>query len=128
MMPRLRNLILIAAVACAAPLASGCYVEPADGPVAEYGYEPVYYDGALVYYDDYGRPFYYSGGASVYITPAMPNYGFYVDHWRRFGPYYHRWYANRGYRYRTYRGSYRGYGYRGGAYRGGGYRGGYHRR
>ena len=120
MFPSLRKLVLVALVAGAAPLASACYVGE-DEPAAEYGYEPAYYDGAVVYYDDYGRPFYYSGGAALYITPGMPRYDFYVNHYRRYRPYYHRWYTNRGYRYRTYRGG----GFRGG-YRGG-YHGGYHR-
>ena len=119
----LRKLILVALVAGAAPLASACYVE-ADEPGVYAGYEPVYYDGALVYYDDVGRPYYYANGATVYITPGMPRYDFYVDHYRRYGTGYRRWYTNRGYRYRTYRApAYRG-GFRGGGrvYRGGGRR------
>jgi hypothetical protein len=100
-MTHLRTILLAALVAGAAPLASACYVEATPG--VEYGYEPVYYDGALVYYDDVGRPFYYVGGAVVYVPATSPRYAFYVDHWRRYGTQYRRWYVNRGARYRTYR-------------------------
>lgn len=112
--------------------ASGCYVD-ADSPVVAEGYEPQYYDGRIVYYDGAGRPFYYEGGATVWIPESSPYYVGYVNHWRSYGPAYNRWYTGYGYRYRTYRGNGGYYGghagyrtYRGGVtVRGGG---GYRRR
>jgi hypothetical protein len=92
----------------ALPLAStGCYVE-ADTPTVAYGYEPQYYDGRMVYYDDYGHPFYYEGGAQVWVPTTSPYYWGYVNHWRAYGPAYRRWYGAYGYRYRGWTG-YRGY-------------------
>ena len=105
-MIHLRSIVLAALVAGVAPLGSACYV---DTPGVEFGYEPVYYDGAMVYYDDAGRPFYYANGVAVFIPPGSARYDYYVNHWRRYGPAYHRWYVNRGARYRTYRApAYRG--------------------
>lgn len=91
--------------------ATGCMVEgdvpPPDAPVVADGYEPAYYDGYVVYYDDYGRPYYYAGGAAVWISPGVPEYVGLVHHWHVYGPYYHRWYAHYGHAYRGYRGYYR---------------------
>jgi hypothetical protein len=97
----LKNLILWAIVAGAVPLgAAGCYVEAT--PVVDYGYTPVYYDGALVYYDGFGRPYYYRGGAVVFVPPTAPRYGYYVDHYHRYAPQYQRWNDHYGERYRNY--------------------------
>ena len=87
---------------------SGCYV---DEPVYAEGYQPAFYDGYMVYYDGYGRPFYYERGAPVWVPAGSPYYGGLVAHWHRYGPAYGGWYSHYGYRY---------HGYRGGAYRGGG--------
>jgi hypothetical protein len=111
--------------------ATGCYVEPVGpGPVVvgDYGYEPQYYDGYMVYYDGVGRPYYYANGAQVWVSPSSPYYSGYVSHYRTYGGAYNRWYSGDGYRYRNYRGQ---GGYYGGHYnyynnnnrynRGGGY-------
>ena len=127
--------IVLAALVVGCLGATGCYADAdvyGPEPVVAEGYTPQYYEGAVVYYDDYGRPFYYNGGAQVWIPPSSPYYSGYVNYYRSYGPAYRRWYSGYGYRYRTYRGggAYRG-GYRGGAYRGGyrgGGRGGYRRR
>ena len=92
-------------------LLSGCYAEAVPAPepmltsasVQVDGYEPAYYDGYVVYYDDVGRPYYYDRGAVVWVSTSSPYYGGLVHHWRVYGPAYHRWYSNYGYRYRTYR-------------------------
>jgi hypothetical protein len=112
----------------------GCYAE-ADVPtatvttsgavVAGDGYEPAYYDGYLVYYDDVGRPFYYDHGAVIWISPGSPYYGGLVSHWHTYGPAYHRWYGHYGYRYRGYRAAPGYHAYHG--YRGGSHGGGHHR-
>ena len=107
-----RSFAFVLAAVCSGALASGCYVEddePPAAPPAVEGYEPMYYDGAVVYYDDVGRPYYYGeGGAVVWIPPSVAIYPALVGHWRSYGPGYRRWYAVHGYRYRRYR-AYRGY-------------------
>jgi hypothetical protein len=75
-------------------------VEPAG--YAE-SYEPLYYDGYVVYYDDVGRPYYYENGAVIWVPPTSPLYVGFVDHWRYHRPAYSHWYAHEGYRYRTHR-------------------------
>jgi hypothetical protein len=109
----LRNL-LAAAVLSGALLVGGCYVEtvsPEGVVVGNYGYEPMYFNGYMVYYDGVGRPFYYANGVQVWIPAASPYYHSYIAHYRTYGHAYARWYAGGGYRYRTFRG---GTGYYGG--------------
>ena len=125
-----RSLVPAAALlACVCGALPACYVEPepvtvSSGVYAGDGYEPAYYDGYLVYYDSVGRPFYYNRGAVVWVSPGSPYYGGLVNHYRLYGPAYHRWYGHYGYGYRGYRvapgyHAYHGYG--------GGYRGGHRR-
>lgn len=88
----------------AGALSSACYVEPT-GPPPSYGdgYEPVFYGGNLVYYDEGGRPFYYSGGHGVvWVAPTAPAYPRLTAHWRSHPSAYRAWYAHQGYRYRGY--------------------------
>jgi len=114
------KLMLTVMLTAAAPMLTlsltGCYEE--DAPPAYYvegGYEPQYYDGYIVYYDDVGRPYYYADGAAVWVPVGSPYYGVYVNHWRLYGPQYRVWYGSYGYRYRYYRpyghyyGPHRGY-------------------
>jgi hypothetical protein len=104
---KLYSVLLSGLVAVSASTATGCYVE--EGPPPAYvsaGYEPQYYDGYVVYYDDVGRPYYYSDGAIYWVPRTSPVYFRLVNHWRVYRPAYHRWYAGHGYRYRGYR--YRG--------------------
>jgi hypothetical protein len=112
--------------------AAGCFEEEEEGPAvyASSEYEPMYYDGSVVYYDDLGHPYYYSDGVAVWVPATAPLYVGYVDHWRYYGPAYHRWYAGYGWRYRGYHyphAYYRGGYYRGGGYYHGGHGGGRHR-
>jgi hypothetical protein len=83
---------------------SACYVEEYPEPVYASGYQPVFYDGYMVYYDTYGHPFYYANGAAVWISPSSPYYGRFVAHWNTYGRAYGGWYAHNGYRYHGYRG------------------------
>ncbi|HEY4014474.1 MAG TPA: hypothetical protein VGM06_14130 [Polyangiaceae bacterium] len=85
-------------------MGTGCYGYVDDGPPPAYaeGYEPEYYDGHIVYYDDVGRPFYYGAGAVVWIPPTAPLYGVYVSHWHHYGPAYRNWNTHYGYRYHGY--------------------------
>jgi hypothetical protein len=106
----IRSAVTVALMAAFAITGSACYVEEEAGP-PEYadGYTPEYYDGYVVYYDDVGRPYYYANGAIIWVPPTSPVYVRLVNHWRYYGPAYHRWYAHHGYRYRGYRGGQRHY-------------------
>jgi hypothetical protein len=106
--PSLRSILLVAAVAAAAPVVSGCYADYGD-PDTVYveggGYHPMYYDGYVVYFDGYGRPYYYNGGSVYWVPRESPYYGGYVAHYNTYGRSYRTWYTRGGYRYRTYRSS-----------------------
>jgi hypothetical protein len=86
--------------------AAGCVLEADTGPPPPPGYvdgyEPSYYDGYVVYYDDVGRPYYYGNGGVVWVSPGVPEYGVLVNHYRVYGPAYHRWYTRYGHAYRRY--------------------------
>jgi hypothetical protein len=71
------------------------------GPVEEYGWEPIYYDGYVVYYTDDGIPFYYMGGTQVWI-PAHERYHYTERYYQRREA-YHTWYQRRGREYHGYR-------------------------
>ncbi len=103
-MRMLRNLLAVAVLAGSLSIA-GCYVEtvgPEGVVTGNYGYDPIYYNGYMVYYDG-GRPFYYLNGAVVWISPTDPYYHSYITHWRTYGAYYGRWNGAYGARYRGYR-------------------------
>jgi len=100
----LRGLALVALTAGFVPLGSACYAEAdVPPPVVAEGYEPQFYDGYVVYYDDVGRPYYYVNGAVFWVPATSPFYVGLVNHWHAYGPAYHRWYGHYGYRYRGYR-------------------------
>jgi hypothetical protein len=101
---QVRSYVLAALVAGTAPLGAACYVEEDIGPpVYAYGYEPVYYDGYVVYYDGGGRPYYYVNGAVAWVPPSAPIYPRLVEHYHVYGGAYTTWHSNGGYRYRGYR-------------------------
>jgi hypothetical protein len=97
-----KNIVLVALVAACASFGTGCYAEVQE-PVAAYGYQPQYYDGYVVYYDNGGRPYYYNGGSVYWVPAESPYYAGYVNHWRTYGPAYARWHATYGVRYRGWR-------------------------
>jgi hypothetical protein len=97
-----RSFALAVLVAGCAAVSSGCYVEDPPPAYAD-GYQPQYYDGSVVYFDEVGRPYYYVNGAVFWVPPGSPYYGRLVGHWHVYGPAYHRWYGHYGYRYRGYR-------------------------
>ena len=78
------------------------------GPPVEYGYQPMLYDGYVVYYTDDGIPFYWAGGVRVWVPIEFR--ARYISHWRTHRHAYHNWYTHRGhyYRTRTYRSHQRG--------------------
>lgn len=71
------------------------------GPPLEAGYQPLLYDGYVVYYTDDGVPFYWAGSGQVWV-PAHAR-ARYVTHYRTHRPAYHRWHRERGQTYRTRR-------------------------
>jgi hypothetical protein len=87
------------------PVVAGAVVV---GPPVEYGYQPLLYDGYVVYYTDDGIPFYWAGGVRVWVPIEFR--ARYISHWRSHRHAYHTWYTHRGshYRGRTYRSHQRG--------------------
>ena len=69
------------------------------GPPVEYGYQPLLYNSYVVYYTDIGEPYYWLGGARVWV----PTYarGPYLGHWQRYRHVYPTWYKHRGAYYQT---------------------------
>ncbi len=107
-MPSLRTLILPLLIVGFAPAGSGCYAEEVPPPeYADSGYQPQYYDGYVVYYDEVGHPYYYQNGAVYWVPVTSPFYVGFVNHWHRYGPAYRHWYGHYGYRYHAYRRHYR---------------------
>ena len=100
---RIRSALAVLMIA-SGMMANACYVETYSGPGYVDGYEPAFYDGYVVYYDDLGRPYYYAGGVVYWVSPESPRYGGLVRHYRVYGPAYHRWVRDYGYRYRDYHG------------------------
>jgi hypothetical protein len=105
--PTLRSLVF-AILATGILSSAACYVEEeVPAPAYSDGYQPQFYDGYVVYYDQAGRPFYYSNGAVYWVPVTSPVYVGLVNHWHVYGPAYGRWYGNRGFGYRGYRSSVR---------------------
>ncbi len=114
-----KDAALVALVAVCASCSTGCYADagaepagaydapPQDEPVAAYGYQQQYYNGYIVYYDDWGRPYTYSDGVASWVPVASPYYAGYVSHWRTYGHAYRRWYSRYGVHYRHYRARFR---------------------
>jgi hypothetical protein len=94
-------------VAVAAAIVGGC--APANRPPPSWSgsagtYEPVYYDGYVVYFDRAGRPYHYDDAdAVVWIPTVSPFYPTLSDYWARHRVAYDNWYEQYGYRYRSYR-------------------------
>ncbi|HOX44000.1 MAG TPA: hypothetical protein PK668_10405 [Myxococcota bacterium] len=102
----MKKLLAFLSVMAITGLAAGCvvhhhgYVEY-DGPVVEYGYEPILYDGYVVYYADGGIPFIWMNGVQFWIPVAHRSY--YIDHYHQHRSAYHAWYQHRGAMYRGHR-------------------------
>jgi hypothetical protein len=103
----LRSLVVTILMTGLLPSAA-CYVEEeVSPPVYADGYQPQFYDGYVVYYDQAGRPIYYLNGGAYWVPATSPVYVGLVNHWHVYGPAYGRWYVNHGFGYRGYRGSVR---------------------
>ena len=100
-----RMIVALALVGAVGVVSAGCFV-PADGysgPMVRTNYyQPMYYNGYLVYYSDAGVPYYYYNGAVVYVPRTYVGYNRYYSHWRGNRVHYRRWYRHRGHRYRRY--------------------------
>ncbi len=101
LLPKISRAALLALGLAVAGVAPGC-VLAAEAPVVEEGYEPVYYDGYVVYYDGAGVPYYYIDGDIRYVPRTYVQYDILVHHYRTYRPAYHRWYVHGGYRYKRY--------------------------
>ena len=78
----------------------GCIVGPVPPASVEVsGYAPLHYDGYVVYYDQWGAPFYYRAGVAYYVPRGYAHYDTLVRHYRRQPEGYRRWYAHDAYRY-----------------------------
>jgi hypothetical protein len=96
--------LMLALVGAFGMSSSGCFVSTSAEPaVATNYYTPLYYNGYVVYYDNFGRPIYYVNGAMYYVPSTYMYYGRYVSYYNTHRAYYHRWYRARGMRYRSYR-------------------------
>jgi len=71
------------------------------GPPVEYGYQPLLYDGYVVYYTDDGVPYYWAGGVRVWV-PVSARLR-YTDHYRHHRGAYRHWYTKRGHYYKSRR-------------------------
>jgi hypothetical protein len=112
-MKHLRLWGLSSALVVASTLLSGCLAAaplPPPGIAVSVGFTPGYYDGYAVYYDDWGYPYYYTGGVAYYVPRTYVHYDLLARHYRPAPlPYYRRGYV--AYRYHG-----------GGPYRHGGWR------
>jgi hypothetical protein len=64
---------------------------PAFAVEAEADYSPLYYNRHVVFYDDYGAPYYFVGGRVIYVPRSAPSYRSYVRHYHTYRPAYQRW-------------------------------------
>jgi hypothetical protein len=78
------------------PVVTGAVVV---GPPVEYGYQPMLYDGYVVYYTDDGIPFYWAGGVRVWVPIEYRTR--YISHWRTHRHAYVKWHRHRGHHYRS---------------------------
>jgi hypothetical protein len=99
---RIAHLALAAVVAGLAPTYAGCYDAEPLPPGFEDGYEPTYFDGHVVYYDDTGRPFYYLHGEVAWVPSTSPYYVGYNNDWKQHRDAYRRWYVHHGRSYADY--------------------------
>jgi hypothetical protein len=99
----IRNLVAVAVLGLAPIGSAACTVAELPPPEYAEGFDPQYYDGYVVYYDEIGRPYYYMDGSIAWVPVTSAYYGPLLHYWRLHGPAYQRWYSNYGYRYRGYR-------------------------
>jgi len=95
---RLALVLALGSTLLLSSLVAGCVVVPRHRvglrvavpvPSVAVSYQPLYFQGNAVFYTGAGVPFYYSGGARIYLPgPARPRY---VRHYRAHRQAYHSW-------------------------------------
>jgi hypothetical protein len=66
-------------------------------------YQPLFYNGCLVFFDDWGRPFINVDDQVVFIPTTYVYYTTYVRHFQMHRARYHAWYRTHGVRLRGHR-------------------------
>jgi hypothetical protein len=84
--------VFLLALACLAP-ATGCFVS-AQPAVVEAEYQPMYYEGQVVYYDDGGAPIYYVDEQVRYVPASYVHFGTLRTHYHNHAPAYRRWHES----------------------------------
>ncbi|MBL9024935.1 MAG: hypothetical protein JNL21_22245 [Myxococcales bacterium] len=59
---------------------------PAPAVAVEAAYSPHYNNRHVVFYDDYGSPYYFAGGRVIYVPRSAPSYRSYVRHYHTYRP------------------------------------------
>jgi hypothetical protein len=72
-------------------------------PLAHGGYQPVYYSGYPIFYNDAGQPIYYVDGSVAYVPSSDPGYAGWVRYYQLHRGLYLRWYQARGRYFHWYR-------------------------
>jgi hypothetical protein len=104
----MKNSRFCAALLLALALSSmlgGCIVaaDPLPPPgIAVAAYSPLYYDGDVVNYDDWGYPIYYVGGGVRYVPRTYAHYDLLMSHYRAHPEEYRAWYGRSGRGYGHY--------------------------
>jgi hypothetical protein len=90
--------LTVAGAACVVPLEAKAQIV-----VASADYQPMFYDGCVVFFDDWGRPFIYVDGGVFYIPTTYAYYSSYLSHYRVHRVRYHAWHRTHGMRFHHYR-------------------------
>jgi hypothetical protein len=94
---KIRNILLLSSALALG--ATGCTLTAYPDPVdVEVDYVPPRYRGYVVYYDDYGTPYYYVGTRIRYVPRTYVHYDTLRGHYHRHRPAYRGWYDRDGYR------------------------------
>lgn len=88
----MKHQALLFALACVAP-ATGCYIS-ARPAMVDVEYQPMYYEGQVVYYDDGGAPIYYVDDDVRYVPRTYANYGVLTTHYHNHAPAYRSWHES----------------------------------
>ncbi len=105
-----RTRLSIAALGVSLCLIGGCYSDAAFSPevMAEFegaeAYQPITYDGNVVYYDAFARPYCFVGGRAWLVPTTDAHYATLINHYYRYHALFPAAYAHGG--YSVYRGYY----------------------
>lgn len=85
------TLALVVALGASTAGCTATLRSPAPAVAVEADYSPLYYNRHVVFYDDYGSPYYFAGGRVIYVPRSAPSYRSYVRHYHTYRPAYQRW-------------------------------------